>query len=139
MDDQFFETWEPRVLSILRIVSGVLFLEHGLQKLFDLPPRAVTEAAPDLFSLFGGAGVLELFGGALLVLGLYTRLTAFILSGEMAFAYWLVHAQKSFFPILNGGDAAILFCFIFLYLVFAGPGPWSIDARRSSGSSLQTL
>lgn len=135
MNTQFLETWEPRVLSILRIVAGVLFFEHGLQKLLNFPPRPPTASAPELFSLLGGAGVLELVGGALLILGLFTRPTAFILAGEMAFGYWLVHAPKSFFPVLNGGDSAILYCFIFLYLVFAGPGPWSADAVRGRSTS----
>jgi putative oxidoreductase len=135
MNTQLLETWEPRALSILRIVAGVLFFEHGLQKLFNFPPQPSTASAPELFSLLGGAGVLELVGGALLILGLFTRPTAFILAGEMAFAYWLVHAPKSFFPVLNGGDSAILYCFIFLYLVFAGPGPWSADAVRRRSSS----
>ncbi|HEY8194062.1 MAG TPA: DoxX family protein, partial [Hyphomicrobium sp.] len=84
MNTQFLETWEPRVLSILRIVAGVLFFEHGLQKLLNFPPRPPTASAPELFSLLGGAGVLELVGGALLILGLFTRPTAFILAGEMA-------------------------------------------------------
>jgi putative oxidoreductase len=120
--------WAPRVLSLLRIVTGLLFMAHGVQKIFGFPPSEFPQ--PALLSLFGLAGLLELFGGLLLVLGLFTRPTAFLLSGEMAVAYFMAHAPQSFFPILNGGDAAILYCFVFLYLVFAGPGPWSIDALR---------
>lgn len=117
--------WAPRVLSILRIVAALLFLEHGTAKLLGFP---ASPHSPEFLSLSWFAGVLELIGGALLVLGLFTRWVAFILSGEMAFAYWLAHAPQSPFPLANGGDAAILYCFLFLYFVFAGPGPWSLDA-----------
>jgi putative oxidoreductase len=117
--------WAPRVLSILRIVAALIFMEHGTQKLLGFPPS--DRPAPELLSLSGVAGVLELFGGALLVLGLFTRPVAFILSGEMAFAYWMAHAPDSFFPVNNGGDAAILYCFVFLYLAAAGGGAWSLD------------
>ncbi|HVZ05018.1 DoxX family protein [Hyphomicrobium sp.] len=132
MDTATLERWAPYVLSILRIVTAVLFFEHGLQKIFNIPPAAAGAHHPELFSLIGLAGVLELVGGALLIVGLFTRPVAFILSGEMAFAYWMAHAPQSFFPLLNRGDAAILFCFVFLYLVFAGPGPWSVDAARNN-------
>lgn len=132
MNTQVLEDWSPRVLSVLRIVAAVLFFEHGLQKLFGFPPRAAGASAPEIMSLIGAAGVLELVGGALLIVGLFSRPVAFILSGQMAFAYWMAHAPHSPFPLLNGGDAAILYCFIFLYIVFAGPGPWSLDARRSA-------
>ena len=124
-------TWAPRLLSILRIVTALLFIEHGTQKMFDFPPRA--EGAPpfDIMTLAPGlAGLLEVVGGLLVLLGLFTRPVAFVLSGQMAFAYWMAHAPRSPFPVLNGGDAAILFCFIFLYLAFAGGGPWSLDATR---------
>jgi len=124
--------WAPRFLSILRIVAGVLFLEHGAQKLLGFPP---TEHAPEFLSLIWFAGAIELVGGALVAAGAFTRPVAFILSGEMAFAYWMAHAPKSVFPALNGGDAAILYCFVFLYLVFAGAGPWSVDALRGRISS----
>lgn len=123
-------TWAPRLLSVLRIMSGLLFLEHGTQKLFGFPARMGGGAAPELLSLPGIAGCLELVGGALIVLGLFTRPVAFLLSGQMAVAYFLAHAPKSPFPALNGGDAAILFCFVFLYFAAAGAGPWSIDAQR---------
>lgn len=132
MNTQVLEDWSPRVLSVLRIVAAVLFFEHGLQKLFGFPPRAAGASAPEIMSLIGAAGVLELVGGALLIVGLFSRPVAFILSGQMAFAYWMAHAPHSPFPLLNGGDAAILYCFIFLYIVFAGPGPWSLDAKRSA-------
>jgi putative oxidoreductase len=116
-------------LSILRIMSALIFMEHGTLKILGFP--ASDRPAPDILSLSGIAGVLELFGGALLVLGLFTRPVAFVLSGLMAFAYFIAHAPRSFFPILNGGDASILYCFVFLYLVFAGGGAWSLDALRA--------
>jgi putative oxidoreductase len=120
--------WAPRILSVLRIVAAAVFMVHGSQKLFGFPPSE--HGSPELLSLTGLAGILEFFGGALLLVGLFTRPVAFVLSGMMAVAYFMAHAPKSFFPALNGGDAAILFCFVFLYLVFAGPGPWSLDAAR---------
>ena len=120
--------WAPLALGILRIVTALLFIEHGSQKLFGFPAG---ENPPVGFqvSLMGLAGVLEFFGGILILLGLFTRPVAFILSGQMAAAYWMAHAPQSTFPVLNGGDAAILFCFVFLYLVFAGPGALSLDDR----------
>ena len=123
-------TWAPRLLSVLRIVAGLLFLAHGTQKLLGFPARMGGGGAPELVSLIGMAGLLELVGGALIVLGLFTRPVAFVLSGQMAVAYFMAHAPKSPFPALNGGDAAILFCFVFLYLAAAGAGPWSLDAQR---------
>jgi len=123
--DTLETVWAPRVLSILRIVSALLFFEHGSAKLFGFPP---SNFSPEVMSLPWIAGVLEVVGGALLFLGLFTRPVAFILSGQMAVAYWMAHAPKSFYPLLNGGDGAILFCFIFLYFVFAGGGSWSLDA-----------
>jgi putative oxidoreductase len=126
MDLQELETvWAPRVLSVVRVVSALIFMEHGTQKLLNFPPLA--KPLPALFSLSWTAGALELVGGALLALGLFTRPVAFILSGQMAFAYWLSHGSRGFFPVLNGGDAAILYCFLFLYLAFAGGGAWSLD------------
>jgi putative oxidoreductase len=124
--------WAPRALSVLRIVAALLFFEHGTSKLLGFPPS--DHSGPEFLSLSWIAGVLELVGGALLIVGLFTRPVACILSGEMAFAYWMAHAPKSVFPLLNGGDAAILYCFVFLYLAFAGGGPWSLDAlwRRES-------
>ena len=119
--------WMPYGLAALRIVSGLLFIEHGTQKLFGFPAPPAHGLSP-LLSLTGIAACLEIGGGLLLVLGLRTRLVAFILSGEMAIAYFMVHAPHSFFPILNGGDAAILFCFVFLFFAFSGSGPLSADA-----------
>lgn len=116
--------WAPRFLSVLRIVAALIFFEHGTQKLLGFPP---SDRSMDTMSFITGA--LELVGGGLLIVGAFTRPVAFILSGMMAVAYWMAHAPKSMFPVLNGGDAAILYCFVFLYLVFAGPGPWSIDER----------
>jgi putative oxidoreductase len=117
--------WAPRVLSILRIVAALLFFEHGTTKLLGFPP---SDHSPEVLSLSWIAGTMELVGGALLILGLFTRPVAFILAGEMAFAYWMAHAPQNAFPVVNGGDAAILYCFVFLYLAFAGGGPWSLDA-----------
>jgi putative oxidoreductase len=124
----------PRMRAILRILAALLFLEHGTQKLLGFPPMAGGAAGPDAFSLHWFAAVLELVLGLLLVLGLFTRPAAFVAAGEMAFAYWIGHFPRlpmpeGFFPVNNDGDAAILFCFIFLYLVFAGPGRWSVDER----------
>jgi putative oxidoreductase len=120
------ETWGPRVLSILRFFAGLLFLEHGLAKLFGFPHVAHYDQL-HLFSLLGLAGVIEIVGGALVCVGLYTRIAAFIMSGEMAVAYFMSHAPRSFFPLLNEGDAAILFCFIFFYFFVVGGGEWSLD------------
>jgi putative oxidoreductase len=123
-----------RLLAVLRIVAALLLLEHGTQKLFGFPPL-VGRAEPEMFSLLWFAAVIEVVCGLLVLLGLFTRQAAFIASGEMAFAYWLSHAPRSFFPALNGGDAAILFCFVFLYLVAAGPGAWALDNVRGAGTS----
>jgi putative oxidoreductase len=123
--------WAPRILSILRIVAALIFFEHGTAKLLGFPP---SDHSPEVLSLSWIAGAMELVGGALLIVGLFTRPVAFILAGEMAFAYWMGHAPRSVFPVLNGGDSAILYCFVFLYIAFAGGGPWSLDAlwRRDS-------
>jgi putative oxidoreductase len=109
------------------MVAGLIFMEHGLQKYFNFPPAATPRPAPEFFSMYGVAGALEIVGGILLVFGLFTRPVAFILSGEMAFAYWISHAPRNMYPLLNGGDAPILYCFFFLYLAFAGGGAWSLD------------
>ncbi|MBP0491349.1 DoxX family protein [Pararoseomonas indoligenes] len=122
--------WAPRVLSVLRIVAALIFLLHGTQKLFGFPAPPAN-GLPPAMSLFWVGAILELGGGILLLLGAFTRPVAFILSGEMAYAYWMFHAPRNLYPTLNGGDAAILYCFVFLYLVFAGPGPWSVDAARN--------
>jgi putative oxidoreductase len=123
--------WAPIALSVLRIVAALIFLEHGTQKLFGFPDGE--RAFVDAFTLSWWAGLIEVITGALLALGLFTRPAAFIAAGEMAVAYWYAHAPHNFFPVNNGGDAAILYCFVFLYLVFAGPGPWSLDARLRRG------
>ena len=123
--------WAPRMLSILRIVSALIFMAHGTQKILGFPASSMN---PATFSLPWIAGILELVGGALLLVGLFSRPVAFLLSGEMAVAYFIAHAPKSPFPALNGGDAAILFCFVFLYIAAAGPGPLSVDAQRRRGT-----
>jgi putative oxidoreductase len=120
--------WAPRVLSLLRIVAALLFMEHGLMKLFHFP--GPQPGAPDpLPPMLLVAAWLEIVGGGLIVLGLFTRPVAFILSGQMAVAYFLAHAPQGFYPALNMGEPAILYCFLFLYLAFAGPGEWSVDAQ----------
>ncbi len=124
----FTSVWTPRLLSVLRIMTGLQFLEHGTQKVLSFPPR--TGAAPALISMVGFQGCLEIVGGVLIVLGLFTRPAAFILAGDMAAAYFMAHFPRGFFPAANGGDAAILFCFVFLYLAAAGGGIWSLDAKH---------
>jgi putative oxidoreductase len=119
------DRFAPHVLSLLRIMSALLLLQHGFSKFFAWP---MVMKQPAMFSLFWWAGMIEIVGGVLLLLGLFTRPVAFILAGELAFAYFIGHAPKSFFPLLNGGEAAVLFCFIFFYLAFAGGGRWSVDA-----------
>lgn len=125
----FLVVWQPRMLSVLRIVVALLFLEHGTAKLFGFPPGAQPANVP-LFSIFGAAGVIETVGGALIALGLLTRPVAFVLSGEMAAAYFMEHLPRSFFPIVNFGEGAVLYCFAFLYLAVAGGGAWSVDRLR---------
>ena len=122
--------YEPIVLSLLRIVSGLIFLEHGMQKFISFPPGAYAGSGLALDSPSAFAGIVEIVTGLLVAVGLFTRPAAFVASGTMAVAYFLVHAPQDFFPVNNGGDAAILYCFVFLYFVFRGPGSWSIDAQR---------
>ena len=122
--------WRPQLLSILRIVTALLFLEHATAKLSGFPASQMPSAA--VFSAFWWIGVVELVGSVLLIVGFFTRIAAFILSGEMAVAYFLAHAPQSFFPLQNGGETAILFCFIFLYVAAAGPGAWAIDSRGTA-------
>ncbi len=124
------ERWTGYLRSLLRIVAAFLFMDHGTQKLFAWPVDEPRDPAA-LLSLMGLAGILEIFGGALLLLGLFTRPVAFLLAGEMAVAYFMSHAPNGFWPILNRGELAALYCFLFLYLAAAGGGPWSIDAARS--------
>ena len=126
------QRWSERLLSILRVVAALLFLQHGLAKFFAFPHVAMFDNLR-LVSLIGLAGLIELVGGALLLVGLYTRMAAFVMSGEMAIAYFMSHAPRGFFPILNGGELAVLYCFLFLYFAVAGGGAWSLDAKRSGG------
>lgn len=122
------QAWSPRLLSLLRIVAAFLFIAHGTQKLFGMP--APPPMVIPLMSQAGLAGVLETFGGTLLLLGLFTRPVAFVLAGEMAVAYFQGHAPRGSWPLLNGGELAVLYCFIYLYLAATGGGPWSLDAIR---------
>jgi len=124
--DRFVDRWSPRLLSVLRIVTGFLYAQHGAQKLFGFYAPPHMPAVP-LFSFMGFAGFLEFFGGLLVILGLFTRPVSFILSGQMAVAYFMVHAPKGFWPMANGGDLAALWSFVFLYLAAAGGGVWSLD------------
>lgn len=128
--------WTGRMLSVLRIVAGLVFMTHGTQKLLGVPPLPQGMPPIEWMSQFGIAGILELFGGLLIILGLLTRPVSFVLAGEMAVAYFQVHFPQSYWPTVNMGEPAVLFCFIFLYFVFAGAGPWSVDAMiaRSRGS-----
>jgi putative oxidoreductase len=130
MNMERLSAYAPQALAVLRIVTALLFIAHGTQKLFGFPPGQM--AGVPLLSLFGLAGILETVGGLAILLGAFTRPVAFVLAGEMAVAYWMAHAPRDAFPVNNGGDAPILFCFVFLYLVFAGPGAWSIDGRRTA-------
>jgi putative oxidoreductase len=138
--DSRIPAWLPDVMhTLLRVMTGLLFMQHGLQKLFGLllDPSRPWSGPPPLFSQFWFAGVLETFGGALIVLGLFTRPVAFLLAGEMAVAYFQAHAPRHFFPVLNGGENVVLFCFVYLYLFAVGAGPYSVDAvlrRRGTAS-----
>jgi putative oxidoreductase len=130
----FFAVWSPRLLSVLRIVVAALFMQHGMAKLLHVPHVAAFDNV-QLMSLIGLAGVLEIGGGLLLLIGLFTRPVAFILSGEMAFAYFMAHAPKDSLPLLNGGELAVVYCFVFLYLAVAGGGEWSVDAYRQRAAA----
>lgn len=125
---KLLEPWTAQLLSVLRFMSGLLLLQHGTTKYLSFPQTQMSGASP--LTMGGFAGVLELVGGALLVIGLFTRPVAFILSGTMAVAYFYAHAPRAFFPLLNGGELAVLYCFVFLYLAAAGGGPWSVDQMR---------
>lgn len=130
LDFTVSDAWTSRILSLFRIMFGLLFFAHGIVKIFGFPAGAVPGQV-GLLTLFGVAGMIEFVGGALLTVGLFTRPVAIILSGEMAVAYFLVHAPQGFFPALNEGELAILYCFAFLYLGAAGAGRWSLDALRN--------
>lgn len=127
MDFRLLERFRPQILAILRIVVGLLFLEHGLSKFLGFPVPFPLQPLPPMFV---AAGVIECAAGILVTLGLFTRLAAFIASGEMAAAYFIQHLPQGFWPLANKGEAAILFCFVFLYIAAAGPGAWSLDSMR---------
>lgn len=128
-----FEVWSPRALSVLRIVTAFLLMMHGTAKLFQIPHQDMFDNL-QLMSLIGVQGILEAGGGVLLLIGLLSRPVAFILSGDMAVAYFTSHWPEGWLPLLNGGELAVLFCFVFFYLWMAGPGPWSVDAHWRSRS-----
>jgi putative oxidoreductase len=134
MELSWLSRWQPQLLAVLRIVTGLLFLEHATSKFFAFP---VPFAVHPLPTLLMAAGVIELLAGVLVTLGLFTRLAAFIASGEMAVGYFMMHFPKSPWPIANMGEGAILFCFVFLYLAAAGPGAWSIDAARTRNAPIR--
>ncbi len=129
-ENALVRAWAPRMLSLLRIVVGLLYVEHGTAKLLGFPAGAGPEHL-QVFTLIWFAGILELVGGSLLVLGLFTRLVAFILAGEMAIGYFMAHAPHSVFPLLNHGEAAVFYCWVFLYFAVAGGGAWSVDRLRT--------
>ena len=131
MSDSALASWAPRMLSVLRIVVALLYLQHGLTKFFGFPGSAPASMA--FFPVILG-GLIEVVGSILLLIGLFSRPAAFIMSGEMAIAYWYAHFPRNPFPYNNGGTLAILYCFVFLYIFFAGPGPWSVDAARGRES-----
>ena len=134
MELPWLSRWQPQLLAVLRIVTGLLFVEHGTQKFFAFPaPFPVHPLPPMLMA----AGVIELAAGALITVGLFTRVAAFIASGEMAIGYFMMHLPQGFWPAVNKGEAAILFCFIFLYLAAAGAGAWSIDAARDKNAPIR--
>lgn len=131
ISNAFFETWTPRALAVLRIVTAYLLIPHGTAKLFGVPHQAMFDGL-QVMSLMGLAGILEVVGGALLLIGLFTRPVAFVLCGFMAVAYFMAHASQGqpFVPLLNQGELAVLYCFVFLYFAVAGAGVWSVDAAR---------
>ena len=132
MNFPYLVRFQPVLLSLFRFMTGLLLLQYGIAKLFKFPVLPYFANIPPLIY---AAGTLELVLGALLMIGLFTRLAAFILSGEMAFAYFMGHAPRDFYPLTNGGEPAVLFCFIFLYIAASGPGPWSVDAMRNTALS----
>ena len=130
-----WSAWSPELRSLLRIVAGLMFMLAGTTKLFGYPTTMPGGKTAELFTQIGIGGMLEAFGGALLMIGLCTRPVAFVLAGEMAVAYFQFHQPKGFWPVMNGGVPAVLYCFVWLYISAAGPGPWSIDALRSRKTS----
>jgi putative oxidoreductase len=134
MELPWLSRWQPQLLAILRIVVGLLFLEHGLSKFFGFPVPFFIHPLPPLYV---AAGVIECATGVLITIGLFTRIAAFIASGEMAVGYWMSHFPHGFWPLANKGEAAILFCFVFLYLAAAGPGAWSIDGARMRNAPIR--
>ena len=142
MNLEALNRYQPQALAVLRIVAALCFMAHGTQKMFGFPASQMGGGGFELFSLMGLAAVLEVFGGLAILLGVFTRPVAFILAGQMAYAFWFVHVpmmgQGNIIPVANGGDGAVLFCFTFLYLVFAGPGAWSVDEVLKSRRSLAT-
>jgi putative oxidoreductase len=134
MDLPWLSRWQPQLLALLRIVTGLLFLEHGTSKFFAFPVPFPMQPLPPMLM---AAGVIELVAGALITIGLFTRLAAFIASGEMAVGYFMMHAPQGFWPLVNKGESAILFCFVFLYLAAAGAGAWSIDEARTRNAPIR--
>jgi putative oxidoreductase len=130
MEFIWLSRWQPQLHALLRIVTGLLFMEHGTQKFLSFPPGQMAGMGLTLSNPGAYAGIIELLCGFLVAIGLFTRPAAFLASGAMAVAYWYAHAPKDFFPVNNMGDAAILYCFVFLYLAAAGAGPWSVDGAR---------
>ena len=135
MEFTWLSRWQPQMLAILRIIVALLFLEHGLIKLFGFPPGG-KPGLQEVGSFLWIAGLIELVTSVLVLLGLFTRVAAFVAAGEMAVAYWMVHAKMGFYPAVNMGEGAILFCFVFLYLAAAGPGAWSIDGARTKNARI---
>jgi len=134
MEFTWLSRWQPQLLALLRIVTGLLFLEHGTSKFFAFPVPFPMQPLPPMLM---AAGVIELVAGALITIGLFTRLAAFIASGEMAVGYFMMHAPQGFWPLVNKGESAILFCFVFLYLAAAGAGAWSIDEARTRNAPIR--
>lgn len=134
MELTWLSRWQPQLLAILRIVVGLLFLEHGLSKFFAFPVSFPVHPLPPLLI---AAGLIECIAGVLITIGLFTRIAAFLASGEMAIAYWMMHFPNGFWPLANKGEAAIMFCFVFLYVAAAGPGAWSIDIARTRNAPIR--
>lgn len=140
MNIEALNKYQPQALAVLRIVTALTFMAHGTQKLFGFPASQM--GPTELFSLMGLAGILEVFGGLAILVGFLTRPVAFVLAGQMAYAFWFVHVpmmgQGNIIPVANGGDGAVLFCFVFLYLVFAGSGAWSVDETLKTRRGVAT-